>query len=56
MAKKGYMVRIEEQVQEETRRQIKEINLHRKRGNKLTMGEVVERMLQMWNRVGNGKT
>jgi hypothetical protein len=35
----------------ETRRQIQEINQHRRRGNKLTVTKVVQKMLELWNRV-----
>jgi hypothetical protein len=35
----------------ETKRQIAEINEHRRRGNKLNVSKVVEKMLTMWNRV-----
>lgn len=50
------MVSIEETVYNETRRQIKEINTFRGKGNKLTLSKVVGKMLTIWNRAGNGKT
>ncbi len=36
----------------ETDRQIVEINASRRKGNKLNRSMVVEKMLQLWNRVG----
>ncbi len=36
----------------ETDRQIVEINAGRRKGNKLNRSMVVEKMLQLWNRVG----
>jgi hypothetical protein len=51
VGKKAIMVSVEEETWEETKRQLADINSYRKKGNKLTMSAVVEKMLQMWNRV-----
>lgn len=50
------MVSIEETVYSETRKQIREINTGRRKGNKLTLSKVVGKMLAIWNRAGSGKT
>jgi hypothetical protein len=42
---------VDQETWEETKRQIAEINSFRRKGNKLTMSKVCEKMLQMWNRV-----
>lgn len=38
----------------ETDRQIAEINAHRLKGNKLNRSMIIDKMLALWNRVGNG--
>jgi hypothetical protein len=50
MPKKNRMVSLEETVTAETLRQISEINAYRRKGEKLNLSMVIERMLDIWNR------
>lgn len=51
MGKKSIMVSVDQETWEETKRQIADINSYRRKGNKLTMSAVCEKMLRVWNRV-----
>jgi hypothetical protein len=46
------MCSLDEDVVAETKRQIADINGYRRKGEKLTLSGVVNKMLDMWNRVG----
>ena len=51
MARHKVMVSIDEEVWTETKRQIADINTDRRRGNKLTLSKVIDKMLILWVKV-----
>lgn len=48
------MLSLDADIKAETRRQIAEINQYRDKANQLNLSLVVNKMLALWNRIGNG--
>ena len=55
MGKRSVLVSIDVDILAETDRQIEDINGYRSKGAKLNRSMVIEKMLALWNRIGNGK-
>jgi len=49
--KKGTLLSLDVDIMAETKRQIEEINAYRRKGEKLNLSMVVNKMLALWNRV-----